>query len=128
MANPELSTDGNSGHDLRRTLHSAVVFVRSYEANRAVGAVTLGHLVAEQIKLLRPKSRRSIVDAIGASVGNRLSRWDRLDKLLIATKGAVAAVREAGDDADKLTQLGVYEAGFVSGDFLASGHSDQSPP
>lgn len=99
-----------SGHDLRKTLHSAVAFVRSVEANRAIGTVTLGHMVREQIKFLKKGESRSIVDATGASVGNRMSRWDRLDRLLIDTKGAVASVRAAGDDASKLSQLGIYEA------------------
>lgn len=119
MATPELGTGANSGHDLRKTLHSAVAFVRSVEANRAMGVVTLKHMVREQLQFLggepakresRGITRRSIVDSIGASVGNRLSRWDRLDRLLIDTKGAVASVRAAGDDASKLAQIGVYEA------------------
>jgi hypothetical protein len=113
MADPALSTGGNSGHDLRKTLHSAVIFVRSVEANRAMGTITLKHMVSEQIKFLKPKASRSIVDATGSSVGNRLSRWDRLDQLLRDTKGAVASVRAAGDDAGRLKQLGVYEADNV---------------
>jgi hypothetical protein len=110
MATPELSTGSNSGHDLRKTLHSAVTFVRSVEANRAMGTITLKHMVSEQIKFLKPKATRSIIDAAGASVGNRMSRWDRLDQLLRDTKGAVASVRAAGDDASRLAKIGVYEA------------------
>jgi hypothetical protein len=129
MATPQLSTGANSGHDLRTTLHSAVAFVRSVEANRAMGVVTLKHMVREQLQFLggdpqkresRGIIRRSIVDSAGASVGNRLSRWDRLDALLAETKKSVQAVRSAGDDASKLAQIGVYEAGNPVGDFPAA--------
>lgn len=74
-------SDSLSNRDGRAILHSAFAFVRSVEANKASAAVTLDHVLGQQVKFLKAGQTRPIVDATGASVGNRLSRYDELTNL-----------------------------------------------
>ena len=97
--------------DLRQVLHSAYTFVRSIEANKAAAAITLDHLVQEQIIALKQGEVRQITDAKGDTVGNRISRWDALDALDRQIDQAVQAIQNAGNDPDKLEAIGIIEAG-----------------
>lgn len=97
--------------DLRQTLHSAFTFVRSIETNKATASLTMDHLVQEQINSLKKGETRSISDARGENLGNRLSRWDQLDALEKRIAQAVQAIKAAGNDPDKLASLGIDEAG-----------------
>ena len=70
-----------SNRDGRRILHSAYTLVKSIEANRASASVTLDHVIEQQIRSLKTGETRPIVDSAGASVGNRISRYDELTNL-----------------------------------------------
>jgi hypothetical protein len=99
-----------STNSIRQILHSAYSFIRSVESNKAIASLTLDHLIQEQIDSLKKGETRSIVDGKGESVGNRVSRWDRLDALEKDIENAVKAIKDAGGDVDKLKAIGIYEA------------------
>lgn len=94
--------------ELRTVLHSAFSAVRSGEVNKSTAALTLDHLILEQIKFLKKGETRSIVDGKGESVGSRISRYDQLDNLLSEVQSMVAAIKAAGTDEQKLTEAGIY--------------------
>jgi hypothetical protein len=95
--------------NLRQLLHSAFVYVRSYEANQSTAAITLDQLLDEQIQFLKPAAKRTIVDASGKDVGSRISRYDRLTGLKDGMKAVVDAVKAAKQDEEVLKNLGIYE-------------------
>jgi hypothetical protein len=90
-------------------LHSAYSFIRGVESNKAAGSLTLDHLLQDQIDRLKQGSVRTIVDSRGNTVDQRISLWDRLDALQQDVEKAVDAVKQAGDDADRLAALGLRE-------------------
>jgi hypothetical protein len=96
-------------HSLRAVLHSAFTYVRSYEANQATANITLDHLLVEHLASLKKDETRNIVDGRGTVVGQRPSRWDRIDQLEKDVLAAVEAVAAAGEDSDQLQRIGVYE-------------------
>lgn len=95
--------------DLRSTLHSAYAFIRSVEVNKATAALTLDHLLQEQIQRLKASTTRAVLDSKGENHGNRISYLDTLDALSQDIQNVVQAVNNAGSDAEKLTALGIYE-------------------
>lgn len=99
----------NPDHNLRRILHSAYSYVRSVESNKAVAAITLDHLIQEQITSLKQGETQAISSPKGEDLGTRPSRWDQLDNLKTQINSVVEAIREAGDDPVKLKKLGIYE-------------------
>src|SRR3954471_20656740 len=92
--------------DARRILHSAYTFVRSIESNKAAAALTLDHVLEEQIAILKKSEVREILDGKGESVGNRISRYDTLVNLEADMTKLVAAMKSAGSDEAKLATLG----------------------
>lgn len=100
--------------DLRSTLHSAYALVRSTEANKATAALTLDHIIQEQIDRLKRGSTRDILDPKGESLGKVASRWDQLDALEKSLDQVVKAMQDAGDDPEKLKALGIFEADQAS--------------
>lgn len=95
--------------DLRSILHSAYAFVRSVESNKAASALTLDHMIQEQIDTLKKGETRGILDARGGVLEKRASKWDQLDSLEKSLDAAVQAMQDAGDDPEKLKQLGIFE-------------------
>jgi hypothetical protein len=96
--------------DIRTVLHSAFSFVRGTEVNKATAALTLDHLIQEQIKTLKRGETISVLDGQGSTIDHRPSRWDQLDALEHDLDQAVAAIQAAGDDQAKLAALGIFEA------------------
>ncbi len=94
---------------LRKVLHSAYTFIRSVEVNKASAALTLDHLIQEQIEMYKQSSQRAILDAKGQSVGNRSSKLDDLDTLKQEVDSVVKSVKDAGSDEEKLRALGIFE-------------------
>ncbi len=96
--------------DLRAVIHSAYSYIRSTEVNRSASALTLDHMIQEQISSLKKRENSVVTDPDGESGGQLLSRWDRLDALEKELDQAVQALVDAGDDPEKLQALGVFEA------------------
>lgn len=101
---------------LRKVLHSAYTFVRSVEVNRASSALTLDHLIQEQIDTYKQGSKRSILDAQGEVAANRISKIDALDTLQQELDQVVSAIKAAGSDAGRLRELGIYEVDQDAGE------------
>lgn len=101
----------SSKPNLRRTLHSAYSYIRSVESNRATAALTLDHLIQQQIDLIDASSERNIVikDSQGTTTMKKVSKLDSLEKLKSDLETVIQMVKDAGDDTEKLTQLGIYE-------------------
>lgn len=102
-------------NNLRGGLHSAYTFVRSVEVNKATAAITLDHLIQEQIDSYKSASTRSILDAKGASVGSRPSKLDSLESLEKEVTAIVKAAKAAGSDAQKLRAIGINEVDSEGG-------------
>lgn len=83
--------DEVKGAQLREVLHSAFAYVRATEQNRSTSAITLDHLLQEQVTSIEQ---------------DKLPALDSLEKKL---KTAVEAIEDAGTDIEKLKQLGIYE-------------------
>jgi hypothetical protein len=79
--------------DVREILHSAFAFVRSVEANRASAAITLDHVIQQQVKFLKSGEARPIVDPMGAQ-GVRISRYDELKQLKDQVDKLVSVAKE----------------------------------
>lgn len=105
----------SSDQTLRKVLHSAYTFVRSVEVNKAASALTLDHLIKEQIDTIKQSSTRAILDAQGNNIGNRTAKLDDLDTLQEQVDAVVKAVKAAGKDAAKLRALGIFEVDPVDG-------------
>jgi hypothetical protein len=95
--------------DVQKILHSAYSFIRGVESNKAASSITLDHLLQEQIDRLQKDSSRDITDSQGQKVDARPSMWDRLDALEKDVDNVVDAVDAAGDDEDRLNDLGLQE-------------------
>jgi len=106
----------SSDQTLRKVLHSAYTFVRSVEVNKASSALTLDHLIQEQIDTVKQSSTRDILDAAGKDIGKRTSKLDDLDTLQKDIEAVVKAVKKAGKDAGKLRELGIFEVEPVADD------------
>lgn len=102
--------------DLRAVLHSTFAYVRGTEVNKAVASLTLDHIIQEQIKTLKKKETRDILDGQGTTMSHRSSRYDRLEALEADIDKVVSAIEAAGDDAGKLSALGIFEADQPSKD------------
>jgi hypothetical protein len=105
----------SSDKTLRRVLHSAYTFIRSVEVNKASAALTLDHLLQEQIDSYKQSSQRALLDAKGQDVGKRSSKLDDLDTLQQEVDAVVKAVDDAGKDAGKLRELGIFEVDSIDG-------------
>jgi hypothetical protein len=100
--------------DIRNILHSAFSFVRSIEANRATAAITLDHVLAAQIQFLKKDEKRTMTDATGSSLGDRISKYDQIRLL----EDEFAKTMKSLDEAEKegfqaLMKIGIYEAEVV---------------
>lgn len=93
--------------DLRTVIHSAYTFIRSVEVNKATAALTLDHLIQEQINRLQSQTNRAILGSKGESLGDRISYLDSLDALQKQMQDAVTAINNAGSDPEKLAELGL---------------------
>lgn len=89
-----------SERDARTILHSAFAFVQSVEANKASAAVTLDHVIAQQVKFLKSGEARPIVDSTGASTGDRTSRYDELKQLQSQVTELVTAAKSLAQEYD----------------------------
>ena len=103
-----MSTTPKVKPELRRVLHSAYSFVRSVEVNKAIGSLTLDHIIQEQITKYKKGETRAILDSRGESLGNRVAYLDTLDSIEKELNGVIKAVKEAGNDQAKLQALGIF--------------------
>lgn len=94
------------GTQLRTVLHQAFSTIRASETNRSTSAITLDHLLQEQVT--------SIEQA-------KLPALDSLEKSL---KAVVQSIEDAGTDTERLKQLGVYEADIVDDEFRSVSEED----
>jgi hypothetical protein len=101
--------------DTRRLLHSSFTFVRSVESNKAAAAITLDHMIGEQIAFLKGGEKREILDPKGESAGSRTSRFDELEELDTNLKKMVDSIKKAGSDEAKLAELGISNEDFEEG-------------
>ena len=62
-------------------LHSAYSFVRSVESNKGLAAVTLEHVIQEQIERIEGGSSRNLLSVSGSISGERLSKLAVLDRV-----------------------------------------------
>ncbi len=92
----------------RNILHSAFTFVRSHEANKATASITLDHVLAQQVQMLKKGETRSIVDAAGNNAGNRPSRYDRLQTLKDDLTKVIKDLQSAKTQ-EELQGMGIYE-------------------
>lgn len=111
MADPKFDSA-----NFRQILHSGYTLIRSIETNKAIASLTLDHLIQGHIDSMKASSTRAfqIVSDEGKSLGNRISRWDRVDEIEKLFTEAVKALEDAGDNAEKLSALGIEP---VKGDF-----------
>lgn len=98
-----------SDSDLHNVLQSAYALIRSNEVNKAFSSITLDHLIQEQITTLKKGETTPMLDSRGESVGNRVSYWDSLDALETDLENVVKAIEDAGDDQQKLADLGITD-------------------
>jgi len=84
-----------SDRDTRRLLHSAFSFVKGSEVNRSTAALTLDHLIEEQIRSLKKGEVREFLDGSGSIRGSRPSKLDRLESLLSNTQKAIQSLRSS---------------------------------
>jgi hypothetical protein len=96
-----------SKKSIHEILHSAYSFVRSVEANRSVAAITLDHLLQEQIDAIKGGESLALLDAKGENKGMRAAKLEQLDSLERDIDAVVQAVESAGEDPEKLVQLGL---------------------
>lgn len=107
MADPKFNPQ-----NFRQILHSGYTFIRSIETNKAISALTLDHLIQGHIDSLKQDSTRAslLVSDDGKSLGDRISRWDQIDEIEKLFTKAVEALKAAGDNTEKLSQLGITES------------------
>jgi hypothetical protein len=107
----------NENRDRRAVLHSAFTFVRSVEANRATAAITLDHVIEQQVKRMKRFEKRTIVDSSGKSYGDRVSYYDRLTLLAADLNDVISEIEKAKTE-EELVGIGIFEAeGNSLGDF-----------
>ena len=104
MAAPKFASE-----NFRQVLHAGYTFVRSLETNKAISALTLDHLIQDHIDSLKQgvTVASAILDDSGKSVGDRISRWDRVDEVEKLLTQAVKALKDAGTSSVKLAALGI---------------------
>lgn len=102
--------------DIRTILHGAYALIRSKETATSIASLTLDHLIQEQIDTLKQGGTQDILNARGeprtdkkGTLQKRPSRWDEIDALEKSLDSAVKAIKDAGDDPQKLQQLGLSE-------------------
>lgn len=96
--------------DIRSLLFSGYAFVRSIEENKAMTAVTFDHIIQDYITSIKQGEIRDIIDSQGRTTNQRTSRYDQLSDLLTGFNNAIQAIQTAGDDAEKLRSIGIFEA------------------
>jgi hypothetical protein len=89
---------------IRDILHSAIVALESAKTSAAVQALTLDHLIDQQIKVIE-----------GGTGSTKLSRLKRLEILKTQMNATVDEVKKVGNDPDRLRALGIYEVDGTTG-------------
>lgn len=98
---------------LRSVINSSYAFVRSVEANRS--NVTFDHVLEQQIRMLKAKEKRTITSITGDSLGDRLSRYDRIVAMESQLNVVIQAIEETKGRPSDLLVLGISEgSGQVS--------------
>lgn len=94
----------------RAELHSAYAFIRGQDVSTSISALTLDHMLQEQIDVLDKGAKRSVLIGAGDSADvDRISRWNMVDNLKTNVLKVIKDIRDAGGDKDKLADLGVVE-------------------
>lgn len=92
---------------IEELLQSAYSFVRGVEANKAISALTLDHIIQQQIDAIQGGDSHSMLSASGDTIGARTSKLAMLDSVQSGIDAVVQAVSSAGDDPTKLADLGL---------------------
>lgn len=92
---------------IQELLQNAYSFVRGAEANKAVAALTLDHLIQQQIDVIQGGDSQVLLNSAGDSTGLRASKLAMLDAIEKGIDQVVQAVAAAGDDPAKLNDLGL---------------------
>lgn len=113
MPSSGVSQTVNVGEALR-ILNSAYAQLKGAEANKAISPYVLDHAIQEQIDSLKaPSSSTGAVSAVDTKYSTsktknpRLAKYDRLLNLQKSLQDIVTAVKNAGNDQDKLSKLGL---------------------
>jgi hypothetical protein len=89
------------------SIHAAYSYVRGVEKNRALAALTLDHLLNEHILSIEGGDPEYIMSVQGEAASLRIPKLKRIQEVQKHIDNLVAAVEDAGDDAAKLTKLGL---------------------
>jgi hypothetical protein len=92
---------------IQELLQAGYSFVRGVETNRAISALTLDHLIQQQIDAIQGGDSRTLLNASGNSIDVRMSKLSMLDAIEKGIDNVVQAVGDAGDDPTKLEALGL---------------------
>lgn len=92
---------------IEELLGAAYSYIRGVEANKAISALTLDHLIQQQIDAIKGGDSRALLDSTGSSVGTRASKLDVLTSIQKSIDQLVQAVSAAGNDPTKLSDLGL---------------------
>jgi hypothetical protein len=94
--------------DIRASLHSVYALIRGVESNKSIAAITLDHLIEEQIQSIEGGSSRYLLNAAGDITNDlRPSKLDELTRIQESIDQLVAAIEKAGDDPEILATLGL---------------------
>jgi hypothetical protein len=92
---------------IQELLQASYSFVRGVEANRATAALTLDHLIQQQIDAIQGGASRALLGASGNTIDVRMSKLSMLDTISQGIDRVVQAVSDAGSDPTKLEALGL---------------------
>ncbi len=92
---------------IEEILQASYSFIRGVEANKSISALTLDHLIQQQIDAIQGGDTRTLLTADGSSAGVRVSKLSQLDSIQAGIDQLVQAVTAAGDDPVKLAALGL---------------------
>lgn len=103
------------GGNIPDWLHSTYSAVRANETNKALAPITLDHLIQEKIDAIQGGESRSLIAYDGKATGNvRISKLDALDLIEVSIDAIVDAVKKAGEDPEKLRDLGFDVSGNLT--------------
>lgn len=88
-------------------IYGAIASVRGAEKNRAMAALTLDHLLYEQIQRIEGGDPNFITSVESRPVSQRTPKLEQLDAIKRSIDDLVSAVEQAGDDPAALHALGL---------------------
>lgn len=79
---------------IQELLHSAYTAVRASETTKSIAALTLDHLLEEQIASIRGGTPLNLLDSAGRPVGVRVSKLAMLTSIELDIDAVVGASKE----------------------------------